>query len=373
MIVYLSTIIITLVLGYILLQHEHETGKSFRKEYIFIISVVLILESGLRNWAVGADTYAYYLGYEETRLYSWSFIQQITLNYYVHGIGKDPGYVAFVKLSQYVLPHYQLFLLSIASIFFLSLANFIYKNTERLSDAVYAYVLYSCLFFGFFSLTGHRQTIATAAALYGYELIKKRKMLTFFLLIILASSIHKSVLIFLPFYFIAPLKETVLFCWGGLLLFPLLMVFRTQFSQILKDMSGYGEYGIYEGANTSTFTLMLLLVTVVSLWRIKIVLLENEKIRPVYNAFIFAVYFTPLTFVNPSAMRVVQYYSIFMLLLLPSVINSFTVESKSTGRVVYFMSLSLLVFLFINANMYSEYKFFWQTMEFGENYHWLNN
>jgi len=372
MIVYLSTIIITLFLGYILLQYEYETGKSFRKEYIFIISVVLILESGLRNWAVGADTYAYYLGYEETRLYSWSFIQQITLNYYVQGIGKDPGYVAFVKLSQYILPHYQLFLLGIASIFFLSLGNFIYKNTVRLSDAVYAYVLYSCLFFGFFSLTGHRQTIATAAALYGFELIKKRRIIAFISIIILASTVHKSVLVFMPFYFIATLQRTELFFWSLLLLFPLLMAYRIQIMQILGDVSGYADYGIYEGANTSTFTLMVLLVAVVSLWRMKTILLDNENLRPIYNAFMLAIFFTPLTFVNPSAMRVVLYYSIYMLLLIPLVINSFALESKSTGRAVYFLSLSLLIFLFINANMNSEYKFFWQTMQLGENYHWLN-
>lgn len=41
-----------------------------------------------------------------------------------------------------------------------------------------------------------------------------------------------------------------------------------------------------------------------------------------------AVFFTPLTFVNPSAMRVVQYFSIFMLILVPKLILAFNKPSR---------------------------------------------
>lgn len=368
MIVYLVTILIILIWGVLYSSREAKDQRSYRRQYITGVSILLILQSGLRNWAVGADTYAYYELFESVKSYSWSDIQDIVSEYYLYGIGKDPGYVVFEKVAQYLLPQYQLFLILIAIIFFSSLGNFIYKNTTRLSDAVLAYVLYSCLFFGFFSITGHRQTIATAAALYGYELIKKRKLVLFLLLILLASTIHKSVLIFIPFYFIATLKKTKLYYGGVLLLFPVLMVYKITFSQFLKERGGYEDYGIYEEAGTYTFTLMLLLVAAVALWRMKTVIRQNEAARQFYNAFIFALLFTPLTWVNPSAMRVVQYYSIFMLVLLPEVINSFQFESRRLRKMVYWVAITALIALFIKSNIHSEYKFFWQQMELGENY-----
>lgn len=368
MTVYLGTIVLILILGHVYSNREARYQQSYKNQYVIAISILLILQSGLRNWAVGSDTYQYYRRFEEIKDSSWSDIQNTISQYYFFGIGKDPGYDVFQKIIQYVLPHYQLFLIFIAIIFFSSLGYFINKNTNRISDVVLAYVLYSCLFFNFFSITGQRQTVATAASLYGYELIKKRKLIPFLIHILLAATIHKSVLIFLPFYFIAPLKQTSLYNWGALLLFPVLMFYKSPFSQLMQDLGGYTNFETYEGAGTYTFSFMLLLVAVVALWRMKTVLWQNETARPVYNAFVFALFFTPLTWVNPSAMRVVQYYSIFMLVLVPAVVNSFEVESMKFRKLVFMVSLYLLIGLFIRANINSEYKFFWQEMSLGENY-----
>ncbi|MDR4508581.1 MAG: EpsG family protein [Candidatus Brocadiaceae bacterium] len=368
MIVYLVTILIILIVGILYLNSEAKTQRSYRRQYIVFVSILLILQSGLRNWAVGADTFAYYEGFERVKSYSWADILDNMSEYYLYGIGKDPGYAVFEKVVQYILPHYQLFLILIAVIFFLALGNFIYRNTNRLSDAVLAYVLYSCLFFAFFSITGIRQTIATAAALYGYELIKKRKIVPFILLILLASTIHRSVLIFIPFYFIATMKKTKLYYVGALLLFPVLMAYKTTFSRFLKEWSGYEDYGVNESAGTFTFTLMLLFVAAMALWRMKTVIRQNEATRQFYNAFILALLFTPLTWVNPSAMRMVQYYSIFMLVLLPDVVKSFQFESRTFRKTVYMVAIIVLIALFAKSNINNEYKFFWQQMELGENY-----
>ena len=87
------------------------------------------------------------------------------------GIGKDPGYLAFQKIVQIFTSEYQVFLFVIAIIFFSALGNFIYKNTTRLNDAIIAFFIYSVLFYSFFSITGHRQTIATAATLGNFRAV----------------------------------------------------------------------------------------------------------------------------------------------------------------------------------------------------------
>lgn len=362
MIVNLVLILIILILGVI-------TPQSHRKHYIIGVSILLILHSGLRNWAVGADTYAYYHFFEYVKSFTWSDIQNFIIKSYSLGTERDPGYAVFQKLVQYVLPQYQLFLMLIAIFFFTALGNFIYKNTTRISDAMLSYVLYLCVFFGFFSITGLRQTIATAAVLYGYELIKKKKLVLFLLLILLASTIHRSVLIFIPFYFIAGIRKTKFFLGGVLLLFPFLMIYSTTIFNYFSEVGGYNkDYGFYAGGGTYIFTLLMLLIAVVGLWRMKIAILQNEAVLPFYNAFILALFFTPLTWINPSAMRIVQYFSIFLLVLIPSIINSFEVKSHKLRTLVSLITIITMVTLFIAANTNYEYKFCWQRMQLPENY-----
>jgi len=368
MIVYLITLIFILILGPAFIKLEEKTKRSHRKEYILSVSALLILQSGLRNWAVGMDTYSYYVMYEEIKSYTWVQLSDLIGDYYRYGIGKDPGYDIFQKIIQYVLPNFQLYLVLIAIIFFSSFGFFIYKNTASVTDAVVSYVLYSCLFMSVYTISALRQTIATAATLYGYELIKKRKIVPFLLLIVIASTIHKSVLIFIPFYFLAQLKKTKIFYYVGLFLFPVLMVYKQQYLEIMQDYGGYREYDVYEGAGTHLFSAMMLLVAIVGLWRMKTALRINKEVRPVYNAFIIALMFTPITWVNPTSMRIVMYFSIFMVLLLPSLINSFAFESKKLRTMALVVSLSLLVVLFINANINAEYRFYWQEMALGDHY-----
>ncbi len=370
MTVNLITIVIILSLGLV-----YSNGKSsyvnshiHRKIYIILVCTILVLQSGLRNVAVGADTYSYYLNFQRVKFLSWPGIYSTIINYYTTGTGKDPGYLAFQKIVQYLTQNYQFFLFLIAIIFFSALGNFIYKNTTRLSDAVFAFVLYSSLFYSFFSITGHRQAIATAGALFSYEFIKQRKLFPFLVLIALASTIHKSVLVFIPFYFVAKIENTKYFYSAIVLLFPAFMYFREPACLFLTTTGGYGDFKVYEGAGTYTFTLMLLLVAVFVWWRLKSVLRLNKQNKHYYNAFALAILFTPLTWVNPSAMRVVQYFSIYMLLLIPAVIQSFQDHSMETQRFVFVFIILLLITLFVKSSIGTEYKFFWQEMQLGKNY-----
>jgi transmembrane protein EpsG len=97
--------------------------------------------------------------FENTAKLNWSNIKQLFILHYAIGVGKDPGYVVFEKTLQYISLDYQTYLFFIAIIFFFALGNFIFKNTSNLKEIIFAYVLYSTLFFFFFSITGHRQTI----------------------------------------------------------------------------------------------------------------------------------------------------------------------------------------------------------------------
>jgi len=371
MIVNLVVICFILIAGLLIYEDAgiYADSRYFRKRYILLICLILILQSGLRNWAVGADTYSYFESFENTKSLSWLQVWGVITDYYTQNIGKDPGYAVFEKITQLIVPNYQIYLIVIATLFFSALGNFIFNNTKRLADAIFAFVLYSCLFYSFFSITGLRQTMATAGVLWSYEFIKKRKLLPFILILLVSSTIHKSALIFLPFYYIAQIKNTKYLYSLVSLLFILFMFFKVPVSAFFKRTGGYEDYIVpYEGSGTFTFTFMLLLIGVIAFFQMKFVIRKNRTVLPIYNAFAMAIVFTPLTWVNPSAMRVVQYYSIFMLLLIPNVIQSFRRYSLRVKRLAFSIAIAMLILLYIKGGLNSEYKFFWQEMEIRENY-----
>lgn len=371
MIVNLVLIFIIIIAGIIFAQSNGANKDSYavRKKYILFISVLLILQSGLRNVAVGDDTYNYFLDFNDVYKRSWNDVFQNFYTVYQFGEGKDPGYTLFEKLIATIWNEYQFFLFVIAILFFIALGNFLLKNTRKLSDAVISFIIYSVLFYSFFSITGHRQTIATAASLFAFEWIKKKKLVHFFLLIIVAATIHKSVLLFIPFYFIANLKSANFFNWIILLLFPILMIYREEISNFFKFFAGYEEYGVYEDAGTYTFTALFITITVVALIRSKIILKYNPQAIFAFNAFTIALLFIPLTWVNPSAMRVVQYFSIFMLILIPEIVNSYHTYAGNLTRFISTVLIIILIGLFIKSSWDAmPYGFFWEEMELGDNY-----
>ncbi len=370
MIVNLIVILLILSFGNYYSKKLNYDSDYNRKQYIKIICFILILQSGLRNVAVGSDTFAYFQWFEDIKLTSWQNIIEDVKDYYQIGLGKDPGYLVFQKLIQIITGEYQIYLFIIAILFFSALGNFIYRNTTRLSDVIMSFIIYSVLFYSFFSITGHRQTIATAVALFSFELIKRKKFLLFIISILLASTIHRSVLIFIPFYFISQIKNTKYLYRGVLILFPFFMFNKDNISDFIKLAGGYDEYEQTETAGSYTFTVMFALISIVALWRYKIIISNNSNTSKYYVAFAIALLFIPLTWINESSMRVVQYFSIFILLFVPEIIYSFQAISLRIRIYITRFVIILLVTLFIKANINSDlsYGFFWEEMQLGKNY-----
>ena len=99
--------------------------------------------------------------------------------------------------------------------------------------------------------------------LIGIELIKRKKFIPFFILIILMSTVHASVLCFLPFYWLSRIKinKVTLTVYWFAIIFS--FVFRNQLFSFLKNVAGYEQYSEYEGAGATTFTSLLLLIAII--------------------------------------------------------------------------------------------------------------
>lgn len=336
----------------ILFWRLYFTQKRFpnaRKYFCTIAALQWILISGLRDWSIGADTYQYFNRFESMKQTSWS---TVLVNFFRFFGIKDPGYDLVTKVFQLFSGSYQLFLLAIAAFFMTLMAIWIYRNS---ASPCTSYILFSTLFYSFYALTGHRQTIATALiTFFGYELIKKRKFWKFAAVAIAAFLIHKSSLVFIPLYFMARIPVTLgytILCaaviatvtiLGRALYVPIAVWIG--FDQALID---YAE----GGAELYATLLVLLCIVIWILYpRIK---KHREDADLLFHINSLSLLSALLVLQNQSFMRIQQYFSLFLMITIPEVINTVKREHR---LLVYLLFGSVMIAYLIIQN--PQYQFF---------------
>lgn len=330
------------------------------KRTCIVATINWVVLSGFRAWTVGSDTLAYKLFSFDTVVHrTWhSLWMEFYQKYIEQGAGsdkiKDPFYLLLVKGFHVFSDDYQVFLLFIAVIFFVPLGFYIYRHSRH---ACLSFILFSTLFYSFFAITGHRQTIATALVFWGgLPLIKQRRLIPFLLLVAFSSTIHASTLCFLPFYWISQIsinKWTVCGYWVAT---ALVFAFHNQFLLLLQSIIGYENYQYFDGSGAPTFMLFLLLLAAfVTVFFRRIMSSPNTYVQMSIHAIFLACIFSPLLLINPSCMRVIQYYSLFLLFLIPEYTQA--LKSGKECTIFYFICSIVLIALLIKSN--PEYEFCW--------------
>lgn len=332
-----------------------------RHKYVSFLVWLLVLQSALRHLSVGDDTYSYYLDFVYTHEHrTWKLIWQNFYDVYVLGEGKDAGYWLLMKVFSSICPYFLAYLFFVAIIFFFPLYRLIESYLHTMKQLFLSFCVYQVLFYSFFSITGIRQTIATVATFYGVRYIVKRKLWKFVLVLLIASFVHKSVLLFLPFYFIVRFPKARLFLLLTICALPFIFGLARPLAVMLATYSGSDAYMMYAESETDTggavsfliFILCAGLLTLLSKYR-------NPDAIPdmVVFAMALALVFTPMMWVDTSLMRVIQYYSIFCLISIPLSIDNMGL-SRSYAGLLYFLFVLVLIFTVIRHNY--EYLFFWQ-------------
>lgn len=354
MLTYIISIIFILLSKFIITNIKITPDKK-NKIFTYTVATYLALLSGLRHISIGADTQSYKFIFNQLSYTRWLDLFAVFRNIpHIDYQGSEVGYLIFVKAIQVFTTNYQIFLLIIGFMFSLLLGRFILQNSKMPATS---FLVYIATFFQFYGTTGIRQTVATTiAVLIGFEYIRKRKLIKFICLILLAILIHKSALFFLPFYFIGNKKISGNYIISMLGISGVIYIFRYPLINTIVNIVGYEEYAQqYEKAGTPVFTLMLLLLIIVTLVLYKTMLKDNPNSIFFINAILIALILTPFTYIDPSIMRVVMYYSFFIILLIPEIIGSFV--SKNDQNLVWMISMTVLISLFLLTK--PVYSFFW--------------
>lgn len=351
MIFYLINIFFIVITWYFPVNVINETDNqkciAVRSKRVCIVGAIdWIILSGFRSLMVGADTKVYALSFDNAAMSSWeSLWKNVFLAYFqrIDVQGKDFGFSIIEKMVRQFTSSYTVWLIMIAFLFTIPMAVYIYRYS---SNACLSWIVYSTLFYSFFSITGHRQAIATAIGLWGgLELIRKRKFVPFIVLILIASTIHKSVLCLIPFYWVSQIRITKLKLFLYIIGIICSFLYRNQLMIILQAIIGYEGYEQYEAAQAGIFLFLLLAIAlcIFVFWE-RIECSENALLDMSVNAVMIACIFSSLLLINPSCMRVVQYFSIFLLFLLPEFECIFAENSKKLFlRIIGIVMILLLV------------------------------
>ena len=85
-------------------------NKITRHRYVNFLIILLVIQSGLRHLAVGADTYAYFLSFEDVQKSPWSYVFNKFYDAFSHTTYSSCGfcilasYAENIRIYRYPLP-----------------------------------------------------------------------------------------------------------------------------------------------------------------------------------------------------------------------------------------------------------------------------
>lgn len=348
-----------IILGYILINQSASSVEIRKNRYIVYVCVILILQSSLRNLAVGADTYAYSLKFENEGSWSWSEIWANFYYVYIMGEGKDAGYPLLEKLFNIVCPDFRLFLTVLAVFFFTAWGKLLQRYTHTMFQVFAAVGLYLLLFYSFTSITGCRQTIGIAFSMYAFLAMENKKWFWFIMCLIPAFFIHKSagcILLIPMLYNWKKVNELMVLAFIGFLF----AVFnRGTLVNVFREVA---EYEVYKTSLPYSLMLFYFMLSLFSYCNVKKCVDKDFMIK-IFNLYIPTFIMIPLLGWDSLFMRQSLYFSIYITILAP-----FFLEEMRRGR-NQILSYSMVVFFYLYYIVTAgEYRFFWEYMPLGSNY-----
>ena len=364
---YLALILFC-ILFYLLCKNK--ANKSTIKHYIITITVLLIAVSGLRHEAVGNDTFSYIRLFDKICIEEWGQIVDGFWEAYINpsSDAKDPGQFIIIKALSYISSDSRMFLFIVAAILLIPLGIFVYRNSESLETPCFFYVFYITMFYPYLPNSAVRQSLALAMLIIGFLALQKRKVLSFLLVLFMATFVHKSVIIaalIIPFYYI---KNTRL-CYKLCLLLFVFMLFYYQYVGVflsmqsdIYEMYGTGEYYSYNHSVPYMVILMILGLYFLGWTGInKDIAITNKRL--VYGGAAMTLVWVVMVRLDPSVIRLTAYFGPWMGLMVP---DSLKLISKRNFKVVFM--ILLLVFVVRACITPDNYHFLWQDMELHDRY-----
>jgi len=303
-----------------------EIKKSKINNIIFlcISAVSMVVLSSLRANTVGIDYKQYATYFSQVHDGGWSFLISSANGYRV-----EPGYSLLNYFVSLFTSDVRVFMLVVSILAVGLTAILLYKYSPI--PWVGMFVFGSFGFFGN-SLSFLRQSIAIAIFLFAIKFLKDKRFLPYLMIVILAATFHKSMLIMIPVYFIAHIKINwkTLCTYSGLT--ALIMIFSWPLFNIVTKFA-FQQYatqdGLYymNGRDWQTATIPVITTISVLIVR-KFILQRDPKNVVLVNLSIYSGLLYIMTCQHFLFQRFGMMFFTSALLLIPELLASVGVDTE---------------------------------------------
>lgn len=352
MVIYALVAIAPLLLS-IFFPKVNENVKR-KRIYLILCGIVLVLFLGLRSKYLGStDAYNYYNHMERALLYnSWEA--------YYRPDFVESGFQFFVYCLSRVFNSSQWLFVITGAIFIIAVLYCTYKNSE---NVVLSTVMYITLGIMQFQMQGMRQAMAMAICMFAFEFVKKKKLIPFVLLVVLAMQFHRTSIVFIVIYFIAlmpyrwwsllliAISSGVVFAYTDRLMIFANDLFETDYAQTI-DSGGFVATAIY-----------VLIIGFAMLFNQRA--LHNKVDRTASTVMFLTIMgfasYVMRYFGAGISERISFYFMFGQIILLPNTIKHIPAEfRKITNIAVYVLCIALFMYR-LRGSDFVPYEFFWNV------------
>ena len=324
--------------------------KKYKKRrwwWLLLAALPMFALIALRGPHMGADTSVYLKFFSQMVETPWDriFIANAA------GYQFEPGFVLFEKLITVFTHSPQVYQVIYSLIYLISIVTFA-NQFERYGFSFLFFFATMGLYM--FMFTGVRQCLAMCICLLSYPLIKKRKLIPFLILLLLAFTFHKSAILFIAAYFIYNRKigwiNTVIYAVFAVLAYLYIDVIQ----KWLNDKLDY-DYEVEETGNGFIFFAVIALVTVFSFFMILYYKKKTPESVGLLNIGVITLVMWLLRLATRVAERPSFYFMFFSAAMLCYALDA---PPKSRDRIIYKVavySAFMLLFVYKFLTSYSTF------------------
>lgn len=354
-----------IIISALLFGQSGNTPKN-RKNFIVFNLGILIMEVILRSLSVGSDTHVYYQLFYKFSSMSWSEIWDQFVQRYTVGGTEDIGYILLVKIIGSITHSWFVYTFLTDLMFFIPFGILLYRYAKDFWQLTLGLLIYVTLFH-MIALSGGRQLFAMGFGIMSFLYLDQKKYFKSVLMLIIGALIHQSLLLCLlpiAFSFLGskPLKIVHILAF---LLIPVvilnvnrILVFMGEVAQNEKFMR-YGQQDVVGGG--LTFLALLEICSLLCYIAFQKKQIEQDSsLKNLYTMVPLFTFFAPTIYSNGSMVRISMYFHLYLVLLMPYVIDRLFPKSRAS---LYIIIIIALMYLGLTASGRLEYYFFWQEPE----------
>lgn len=362
---------------YIILNQPYARGNS-KSAVLFFSFLILFVFASLRADQVGADTRQYLALLNQLRAMDFSEMLQGRL--YSAGYGYYVSWEFGFRLLMYAYVKVFYFLPVRTGLGFIALLIMLFLYNAIKDQSAHSFLsiwLYITLAFFQTGMNMAQNALSIAMVLWALKFIKEERPLKWSIMVLLATGIHLSSIIFLPMYWISRMKFTN----RGIKISVLLMAIIALFSNRIISAMGYiipVAYKSYLNRSESASS-QLLVLALHSALVFPVLLFSNENgldlskfrintksiiVKPYFHFFVLEISFYILALRSSGFLRAATVFSPVLVIYVPNIIANLPNKRIENRMVIYSAIVSFAGYvvrmMVNNIGLTIPYMFYWQ-------------